>query len=217
MSMLALSRARSLSARLNELDPMLSALISGLNHTEKPAEVVLHELLRISAELESLSVQFSFRFGATEAYEALVTQRISVLRETRLNGRQTFAEFMMRRYDPAMRTVKSTEARLRGMADRAQRAAELLRTSVDVDRSAQNQKLLESMDRRADLQLRLQQTVEGLSVVAISYYAVNLLAYLSYPLSNALDLSKGTTTALLTPLVVLGVWAMVRRIRRKFH
>lgn len=216
-SMLALSRARGLSARLNALDPMLSALISGLDHTEKSPEVALHDLLRISAELESLAVNFSFRFGATEAYEAIVTQRIEVLRETRLNGRQTFAEFMMRRYDPAMRTVKSTEARLRGMADRAQRAAELLRTSVDVERSAQNQKLLESMDRRADLQLRLQQTVEGLSVVAISYYAVNLLAYLTYPLSTALDISKGTTTALLTPLVVLGVWAMVRRIRRKFH
>jgi hypothetical protein len=81
---------------------------------------------------------------------------------------------MMRRYDPAMRTVKSSESRLQGMAERAQRAAELLRTRVDVERSAQNQKLLESMDKRADLQLRLQRTVEGLSVVAISYYAVNL-------------------------------------------
>ena len=217
MSMLALSQAREVSARLNALDPLLSALISGLDRFEIPAEAVLHDLLRISAELESLAVQFSFRFGATEAYEAIVTQRISVLREARLNGRQTFAEFMMRRYDPAMRTVKSTDARLRGMAHRAQRAAELLRTSVDVERSAQNQKLLESMDRRADLQLRLQQTVEGLSVVAISYYAVNLLAYLTYPLANAFALGKGTTTAVLTPLVVLGVWAMVRRIRRRFH
>ena len=77
----------------------------------------------------------------------------------------------MRRYDPAMRTVKATQRRLDTMADRAIRAGELLRTSVDVDRSAQNQKLLESMNRRADAQLRLQRTVEGLSVVAISYYA----------------------------------------------
>ena len=54
-------------------------------------------------------------------------------------------------------------------------------------------------------------------MVAISYYAVNLLAYLTYPLANAFALGKGTTTAVLTPLVVLGVWAMVRRIRRRFH
>ena len=71
------------------------------------------------------------------------------------------------------------------------RAGELLRTRVDVERSAQNQKLLESMDRRADLALRLQETVEGLSVVAISYYAVSLASYLVYPLAEPLGLSKG--------------------------
>ncbi|WP_431299707.1 DUF3422 family protein [Tabrizicola sp. BL-A-41-H6] len=213
MSMLGLMRSRELSSRLNALDPKLSALVSGLDSAEPSPEAALHELLTISAELESLAVQFSFRFGATWAYEAIVTQRIEVLREERVQGRQTFGEFMMRRYDPAMRTVKSAEGRLQGMAERAQRAAELLRTRVDVERSAQNQKLLESMDQRADLQLRLQRTVEGLSVVAISYYAVNLAAYLVEPLAHRVHLSHGALMAILTPVVVLGVWAMVRRIR----
>ena len=173
----------------------------------------MHDLLTISAELESLAVQFSFRFGATAAYEAIVNQRIEVLREARIEGRQTFGEFMMRRYDPAMRTVKSAESRLQGMAERAQRAAELLRTRVDVERSAQNQKLLESMDKRADLQLRLQRTVEGLSTVAISYYAVNLSAYLAYPLTEPFGMSHGMTMAILTPVIVLLVWFGIRRIR----
>ena len=213
MSMLGLVRSRELSTRLNALDPKLSTLVSGLDSVEPSPEAALHELLTISAELESLAVQFSFRFGATAAYEAIVNQRIEVLREQRIQGRQTFGEFMMRRYDPAMRTVKSAEGRLQGMAERAQRAAELLRTRVDVERSAQNQKLLESMDKRADLQLRLQRTVEGLSVVAISYYAVNLAAYLAYPLTEPLNLTHGMTMAILTPLIVLGVWLAVRRIR----
>ncbi len=213
MSMLGLMRSRQLSARLNTLDPKLSALVSGLDSAEPSPEAALHDLLTISAELESLAVQFSFRFGATAAYEAIVNQRIEVLREQRIEGRQTFAEFMMRRYDPAMRTVKSSEARLRGMAERAQRAAELLRTRVDVERSAQNQKLLESMDKRADLQLRLQRTVEGLSTVAISYYAVNLGAYALAPLAEPYGMSKGLTMAILTPLVIIAVWLMVRRIR----
>jgi len=214
MSMLGLMRSRQLTTRLNALDPQLSALVSGLDGAERSPEAALHELLTISAELESLAVQFSFRFGATAAYEAIVNQRIEVMREVRLQGRQTFAEFMMRRYDPAMRTVKSAEGRLRGMAERAERAAELLRTRVDVERSAQNQKLLESMDRRADLQLRLQRTVEGLSTVAISYYAVNLAAYAAYPLTEPWGISKGMATAILTPLVIGLVWLMVRRIRR---
>ena len=159
----------------------------------------------------------SFRFGATAAYEAIVHDRIQVLREHRFDGRQTFNEFMMRRYDPAMRTVKSTERRLAAMADRAIRAGELLRTRVDVERSAQNQKLLESMDRRADLQLRLQKTVEGLSVVAISYYAVSLASYAAYPLAGALGLSKAELTAALTVPVVGAVWWMLRRIQKKMH
>lgn len=217
MSMLGLMRSRDLSARLNALDPKLSALVSGLDNAEPAPEAALHDLLTISAELESLAVQFSFRFGATAAYEAIVNQRIEVLREQRIEGRQTFAEFMMRRYDPAMRTVKSAENRLAAMAERAERAAELLRTRVDVERSAQNQKLLESMDRRADLQLRLQRTVEGLSTVAISYYAVNLAAYLLEPAAHALHISHAVLLAGLVPVVVFAVWLMVRRIRKTLH
>jgi uncharacterized membrane-anchored protein len=217
MSMLGLIQARELTAKLNVLDPRLSALVTGLDADERPAEAPLHELLAIASELESLAVQSSFRFGATNAYEAIVTQRIAALREERVEGRQSFGEFMMRRYDPAMRTVKSTEVRLRSMAERAQRAAELLRTRVDVERSAQNQELLASMDRRADLALRLQHTVEGLSVVAISYYAVSLAAYIAAPLVEVWGIEKPVAMALLTPLVILGVWLAIRRIKEAMH
>jgi len=217
MSMLGLIKARELTTTLNALDPRLSALVTGLDAQDRPAEDALHDLLAIASELESLAMQSSFRFGATTAYEAIVTQRIQALREDRLSGRQTFGEFMMRRYDPAMRTVKSTAARLHSMAERAQRAAELLRTRVDVERSAQNQMLLASMDRRADLALRLQHTVEGLSVVAISYYAVSLAAYVAAPLVEEIGVTKPLAMALITPVVVLAVWLSVRRIRRSMH
>jgi uncharacterized membrane-anchored protein len=122
---------------------------------------------------------------------------------------------MVRRYDPAMRTVKSTVLRLSALADRAMRAGQLLRTRVDVERSAQNQALLESMDKRADLQLRLQRTVEGLSVVAISYYPVSLSGYLAYPLAEPLGVSKTMLSSLITLPVVAMVWLAVRRIRKK--
>jgi uncharacterized membrane-anchored protein len=217
MSMLGLIKAREVTARLNLLDPQLSALVLGLDADKRPAEAALHELLAIASDLESLAVQSSFRFGASAAYEAIVAQRIDVLREERMGGRQTFGEFMMRRYDPAMRTVKSTEARLGAMAERAQRAAELLRTRVDVERSAQNQELLASMDRRADLALRLQHTVEGLSVVAISYYATSLTAYVAAPAFEAAGMEKPIAMAIITPLVVLAVWLAIRRIRNSMH
>lgn len=124
---------------------------------------------------------------------------------------------MTRRYDPAMRTVRSAEGRLKAMAERAERAAELLRTRVDVERSAQNQRLLESMDRRADLALRLQHTVEGLSVVAISYYAVSLAAYLAAPLAHAAGIAKEGLLAMLVLPVIGLVWLMIRRLRNHLH
>lgn len=217
MSMLGLGRARSLSRRLNELEPGLTAIVDGMSNDGRPADEVLQELLAVSIELETEAVQHSFRFGATSAYEAIVMDRINALRETRLSGRQMLTEFMRRRYRPAMRTVKSAEERLRSMIERANRAAELLRTRVDVERSAQNQMLLERMDRRADLQLRLQHTVEGLSVVAISYYAVGLLSYALYPLAQGIGLGKPYLTAALTPITVLAVWWSMRRIKQRLH
>ncbi|SIS99542.1 Uncharacterized membrane-anchored protein [Roseivivax lentus] len=213
MSMLGFTRLKSLSPRMGDLDNELSHLMEAMTHGQGPAEDTLKALLSVSAELESLSAQTSFRLGATGAYEAIVAQRIEVLREVRWRGRQTFEEFMTRRYDPAMRTVKATERRLGTMAERAMRAGDLLRTRVEVERSAQNQLLLESMNQRADMQLRLQRTVEGLSVVAISYYAVSLAAYLLYPVGEMLGLSRGWLTAAVTVPVVLAVWGMIRRIR----
>ena len=213
MSMLGFARVREMSPGLGELDAKLSRLMEAMNAERDAAETQLDDLLGISAELEAEQARAAFRFGATGAYEAIVNQRIAALREVPFGGRQTLAEFMMRRFDPAMRTVKSSEGRLSTLSDRAIRAAQLLRTRVDVDRSAQNQKLLESMDRRADLQLKLQQTVEGLSVVAISYYAVSLASYMLYPLTGVTGASKGLLTAAITLPVVLLVWWAVRRIR----
>jgi len=214
MSMLGLARVRDLGPRLGAADTELTRLIEQMTGETVNADTTLKSLLSVAAELEKILAQSSFRFGATGAYEALVNQRIEVLREHRFQGRQTFGEFMTRRFDPAMRTVKATEARLKTMADRAAQAGNLLRTRVDVDRSAQNQKLLESMDKRADLQLRLQRTVEGLSVVAISYYAVNLAIYVLGPVGREAGVSNILLTAVVTPVVVLLVWAIIRRIRK---
>ena len=214
MSMLGFARVRALQPKLNALDTQLTTLMGAMSDDTASAETTLNDLLEISAELETLSARSSFRFGATGAYEALVNQRIEALREERFHGRQHFGEFMMRRYAPAMRTVHSAKDRLDQMSNRSIRASNLLRTRVDVERSAQNQKLLESMDKRSDLQLRLQRTVEGLSVVAISYYAVSLVGYMLYPLSEATGISKGMLNALVTLPVVLFVWWAIHRLRK---
>ncbi|MEL7343823.1 MAG: DUF3422 domain-containing protein [Pseudomonadota bacterium] len=217
MSMLGLARVRAMGKEMGDVDQTLTRLMGDMAEDSVAPDETLASLLNISSELENMIALSAFRFGATGAYEAIVNQRIEVLRETRFEGRQTFGEFMMRRFDPAMRTVKATEGRLHAMSERATRAGNLLRTRVDVERSAQNQDLLESMDKRSDLQLRLQKTVEGLSVVAISYYAVNLATYVLGPVGQEIGVPELIVTALATPIVILLVYVLVRRIRRSME
>lgn len=214
MSMLGFALTREIGGQVGKMDHQVSDLMAKMSAQEMKPEETLNALLDVSVELENVVAQTSFRFAGTAAYQAIVQERIQALREARFEGRQGFGEFMTRRYEPAMRTVVSMERRLERMSARALRASDLLRTRVDVERSAQNQSILESMDKRADLQLRLQRTVEGLSVVAISYYAVSLAGYALYPLAGYLGLSKGLLTALVTLPVVLLVWGAVRKLRQ---
>ncbi|MEM8788792.1 MAG: DUF3422 domain-containing protein [Pseudomonadota bacterium] len=213
MAMLALPHARRVSGKVATLDKELAETVQHMADGPEGDEETLDRLLRISAEVELLSASTAFRFGAAGAYEAIVNQRIEVLREERLGGRQTFGEFMMRRFDPAMRTYRSAQARMKELSQRAERASNLLRTRVDVASAMQNAEVLRRMDDRAALQLRLQQTVEGLSVVAISYYAVNLAANVTAPLAADAGIGSGWVYAGLTPAVVLLVWLFVRRVR----
>lgn len=217
MSMLALPQARSVAGRVVTIDRELAEIVAHMAASKDDDQQTLDRLLKISAEVELMSSSTAFRFGAAGAYEAIVHQRIGVLREERIASRQTFSEFMMRRYDPAMRTSRSAQARLNELSQRAQRASNLLRTRVDVASAAQNVVVLHRMDERAALQLRLQETVEGLSVVAISYYGVNLAANLLKPLGDHFGVSQGWIYAGLTPVVVLLVWMAVRRIRKRLE
>ena len=217
LAMLGFVESQRLGARLTALDPQLLHLVSQLDEPDRPAEELLHELLSVTAELEGLAMAYDFRFGATGAYAAIVEDRLTGLAEERFLGRQTLREFLARRYLPAIRTVSSLEDRLARMLERAGRASDLLRTKVDVERAAQNQALLHSMDARAETQLQLQHTVEGLSVVAISYYALGLLGYLLAPVVEEAGISKVWLMAALTPVVLVIAWLGMRWVRARIH
>lgn len=179
-------------------------------------KAMLDSLTRLAARLERLASRNSDRFSAASAYYALVETRIGELREERIEGLQTIGEFMDRRMLPAMRTCQTTSLRQDRLAERVARATTLLRTRVDLAMEAQNRDLLRSMDRRARLQLRLQETVEGLSVAAISYYLVGLVGYAAKGFSAAgLPVPVALVTGLSIPVVVLIVWLALQRVRRR--
>ena len=215
MALLALPMARRLSPRIVVIEGALAELTDGIARDEGADEALLHELTRLAAEVESGLAASQFRFGACRAYADLVRTRIAELREVRLVGMPTIGAFMARRFEPAVSTCATVSSRLHDLSERVAQASALLSTRVDIARSRQNQVLLSSMDRRAKLQLRLQQTVEGLSVAAIVYYVVGLVGYLAKGFkAGGLAVNADLAAGLAVPLVALAALTVVRRARR---
>ena len=230
LALLALPIARRQSPRIVAIEKSLTALTDAIAHeTASPAraadsthgvaddEALLHELTRLAAEVESGLAASQFRFGACRAYFELVSTRVGELRERRLPGIQTIGGFMARRFTPAVATCNTVSQRLHDLSERVAQASALLSTRVDIARERQSQALLASMDRRAKLQLRLQQTVEGLSVAAITYYVAGVVGYLAKGLKAAgvhidPDLTVGAVIPLVAVLVMLGLRRAHKRI-----
>jgi uncharacterized membrane-anchored protein len=218
LALLALPIAQSLSPRVVVIESALAVLTSGIAQEDGREEELLHELTRLAAEVEQGLSSSQYRFGACRAYSQLVATRIAELRESRLPGLQTIDEFMARRFSPAVATCGTVSQRLHDLSERVAQASSLLATRVGIARERQNQALLASMDRRARLQLRLQQTVEGLSVAAIAYYAVGLVGYLAKAgKAGGLPIDSDLVVGVAVPLLAGAVFLAVRRARRVLH
>jgi uncharacterized membrane-anchored protein len=177
---------------------------------------LLGRLIALSGEAEALNTRTSYRFRAAAAYYEIVRDRIANLREVHIPGMQTIEEFMDRRLAPAMRTCDAVAERERAVIARIARTGQMLRTRIEIEAEATSAALLKSMDTRAKTQLRLQRTVEGLSVVAISYYAISLLSYPFKALEHADPrFDAPLLTGLAAPAVILVVWLALRRLRRQ--
>lgn len=225
-ALLALPVAREIGPELQKIDAGLVELTAQTNAlvdqemtgTGSVESDLLSRLMRLSTEIETLNSTHSYRFSASRAYFALVQARMVELREERVEGFQTIQEFLERRLAPAMRTCESVEGRMSNMSQRATRAANLLRTRIDFSLEQQNQNLLSSMDRRANMQLRLQQTVEGLSIAAITYYAVGLVGYLAYGAAVVLPfIDPKIVQAIAVPVIAGSAWLGLKRIRRHLY
>lgn len=180
MAMLALPPARAARPRIAGLEQSLSDILQTLAFSDgtDDEQQLLQQLSQVAAETERISASLNYRFSASRAYQELVMERTEALRVERIMGMQPMTGYMITRFAPAMETRDNLTQRIETLSRRVARASDLLRTRVDVALEAQNRDLLRSMDARAKLQLRLQQTVEGLSVVAISYYLLSLMGYL---------------------------------------
>jgi uncharacterized membrane-anchored protein len=218
MSLLSLPLAKSLAGKLTQSELQLVEINDRLEKKLDQDERLLDDLAGLAAQVESATAENSFRFSAARAYDAIVQQRILEMREQPLSGIQTVGEFMQRRLAPAIATVNATSVRLSALAERVARANDLLRTRVDIATEIHNQQLLEKLTKGQATQLRLQTTVEGLSIAAISYYVVSLTMYLGKAFqAYGFNVSPEMLAGFSTPLVLFLCWRMVQKIHRSLQ
>jgi uncharacterized membrane-anchored protein len=215
MALLALPLVRPVSSEIAANEQALSDLTAALATTAADDEALLQRLTRLAAQVQGTATRTQFRFNACHAYHELVKARVAELRERRLAGIQPIGEFMSRRFSPAVAAVANTAQRLRELSDRVGQASALLSTRVDIVREQQNQRLLESMNLRAERQFRLQQAVEGLSVAAIVYYGAGLVGYLAKALKSVgYPIDPEITVGLAIPVIGVICVLALRRAHR---
>lgn len=226
MALLGLPEARDASAVLADADTRLAEVAAALNARDEgdmtsdgglaDERSLLAELTALAAEIETIAARTTSRFDATEAYYGVIRQRLEQLRQSRIQGLQTFTEFLDARLAPAVATCTAVKLRQENLAARAARLTGLLRARVEIGLQDQNRKLLDSMDRRARLQLRLQETVEGLSVIAISYYGLGVIGYLLKGLdASGVAIDTGLAMGIAAPLVLVAAWFGLHRVKQR--
>lgn len=229
MAMLGLPNAQRASPILNIIEAELASQTAAMVEMDKTGhkgdeegmaeeQLLLERITSLAARLEQLAVDNSYRFSASNAYFKLVHSRIEELRERRIEGVPTISEFMQRRLTPAMNTCLSTDRRQKILAERIANTNSLLRTRVGIRQEQQNNQILQSMNKRAAQQLRLQQAVEGLSVVAISYYLAGLVSYAGKALKAAgLHIDTDLVTGISLPVLALIVWLGLKQMKKNLN
>ncbi len=216
-ALLGLPIARDAMGRLSRGEAELASLAEAVRTAKTEGEPeLLDRLTRLAGEVEAQHALTHSRFSASRAYFDLVSRRIHDIAETRLPGLQSIRDFMDRRLSPAMGTCVSAERRQQALSEHIERVSSLLRTRVEIEQQQSSRELLAAMNERAGLQFRLQATVEGLSVAAITYYIVGLVSYLAKGAHHlGWPWTAEGTAAVAIPFVALGVWWSIRRIHKK--
>jgi uncharacterized membrane-anchored protein len=220
MALLALPVAREITPEVRTMERELARITEELTRAEEETDqhLLLNELSNLAARVERHRSDTTYRFAATNAYYDLVAERIRELGEEKIPGLQSVRVFIERRLAPGIRTCNAVRDRLEGLSGRISQASELLRARVELSIQGQNRELLTSMNRRSEVQLRLQQAVEGLSVVAMTYYLMGLLGYLYEGLAwTGLPLDKKIGFAIAVPVVMLAVWKVIHGVRRRIE
>ena len=222
LALLGFAGVREHGPTLGRIERTVGGLTTDLAAQIRQSQGQVQQLLSVlssqAADLEEIYAKTSYRLAATKAYEAILMDRIASLQLSRLAGFQGVSGFLGRRMTPALDSCRAFAERLSRLSERITRAGDLLRTQTEMIIQRQNRDLLQSMNARARQQLRLQQTVERLSVAAVTYYGVGLVGYLAKPLPLAVrgwDINLVKAAAV--PVIAFLVWLAIRGVRQHIN
>lgn len=216
MALLGLPVARQCWSQLDAADEKLRAFGRRLDSDETSDNELLDFLCAMSLELGTIASDTRYRLSATAAYAKLVDDRLETLAPSAIPGFASLIDFTQRRFHPAIRTCETVVRRQQELAERSAQLTSLLRTRIETRIEDQNAQLLHSMESATHTQLRLQYLVEGFSTVAITYYAVSLLAYLSGGLSVfGIHVDHDLFAALVIVPVFVALFLYIRRERHR--
>lgn len=217
LALLGLLLAQERSGELAVLERELLEAVHTSAKVDEDEAATVGRLVAMATSVSRLSAVMAYRLSATAAYTEIVLQRLESLSARPVAGFQSLSDFVERRLLPATRTCASFDERLERLHSSVERATAQLRTRIELRIQTQNSEMLMSMEKSSKRQLQLQQTVEGLSVVAISYYAVGLFAYIAKGADYAWPSWNPTllTTLATVPIFVM-TWAILRARMNRF-
>jgi uncharacterized membrane-anchored protein len=216
LALLGFPTVQEYGPQVDRLEQRLSEHARRAAQADEDDETLLDQLASISSELELIRSATGFRLSATAAYAEVAADRLASLNVQPVANYQSLTDFTERRLVPATRTCSVFRQRLSHIAERISGVMHTLDVRIDSRIKAQNLRLMQSMERSTQLQLRLQTLVEGLSVIAAAYYLIGLIAYMAkgvaaFASGSSSDIFVG---AISLPVILL-IYAFVRHLRNK--
>ncbi|MDH4100849.1 MAG: DUF3422 domain-containing protein [Nitrospirota bacterium] len=177
-------------------------------------ETWLKELTSELSQIHNINERLRHRFSATFHYDKIYNRALDDWRAEALGTYEPLRGVLNRKTemitDDYQRLIQRFDAAEKAIAD----LISVLRTRIDLILQRQNLEMLEGMHATAKHQVKLQETVEGLSIIVISYYLTGLAGYVFKAMEKAWGLNSSLATGIFVPVAILFSFFVSRKFKK---